>query len=70
MNKKKLYFKTKKKDTLLQGRTQKYIANRIGCSVVWLCRILEGKYSCSKKMASKIVEQTPQKSIDYYFKLK
>ena len=53
MKKKKLLFDRRKKEYVLKGRTARYMvkSNKIPCTDVHLCNILNGKTPCSTSLA-------------------
>lgn len=57
MNNEKCLFKQVERAKVLQGRTITYLAqNKIGISVEYLNKIINGRIHCSRIIANRIVE--------------
>lgn len=64
-----LWFKAERRDDILQGRTIKYVSERLlECGYAYLSLILQGKQYCSKRLAKDIVAiaGTDAKIEDYF----
>lgn len=65
---KKYYFKAELKDEFLDGRTQNYVCQKLGCTNAWLNFILSGKKSCSKILATALIALLkPKDNLKKYF---
>lgn len=69
-----MFFRIKQENLneLKNGRTNKYIANRIGCTEQHICNVFKSKTNCSKALALSLVSLDTNQSdleskINYYF---
>lgn len=67
-----LWFKAECKDEVLQGRTLKYVAEKLlECGYCYLSLVLKGKKHCSKRLAKDIIALVDENAkIEDYFELR
>lgn len=62
------WFKTEKKEEILQGRTIKYLAEKILFSTpAYITDVLNGRRSCSYALANHMVRCINKEDINEYF---
>lgn len=64
------FFKEIEKAKILQGRTIRYLANKLNISEAYLCSVLGGKRGCSIRLANSITQciSWSAKIEDYFYK--